>query len=57
MEKWVPAQTNKRSAEDVAEERVDGLENRVRQLEDGMEELASILREEMAEIRRKVGNR
>ena len=32
-------------------------ENRVKQLEDGMEELASIMREELAELRRKIGNR
>jgi hypothetical protein len=50
----------KKSAEVLALETVcemQVLKERVRQLEDGMEELASILREEMAEIRRKVGSR
>jgi hypothetical protein len=42
---------------DVQVDVVGLLENRVKQLEDGMEELASIMREELAELRRKIGNR
>ena len=50
----------RKSAETLALETVcemQVLKERVKQLEDGMEELASIMREELAELRRKVGNR